>query len=159
MENSLKPLPNPPKANKLTPKQDAFCLKYLELGNASDAYRASYSAGKMKPETINRNAFELLQNSKIATRVDFLRAETCEKALLTQVKVISDLIAIKDHCMARDGQGMMLRPAEAIKTLELLGKHLGMFKEKVEVDQKMEIIITGGFTKEMFGGAIVDADD
>ena len=37
----------------MTPKQEAFCLAFIETGNASDAYRRAYSAGKMKPATIN----------------------------------------------------------------------------------------------------------
>ena len=31
--------------DKLTPKQEAFCLKYIELGNATEAYYAAYDAG------------------------------------------------------------------------------------------------------------------
>ena len=29
--------------NKLTPKQEAFILAYLETGNASEAYRRAYN--------------------------------------------------------------------------------------------------------------------
>lgn len=28
----------------MTPKQDKFCMLYIELGNASEAYRQSYNA-------------------------------------------------------------------------------------------------------------------
>lgn len=59
---------------KLTPKQENFCKAYIETGNASEAYRRSYSYKNQKPETINRNAFALLENTKIATRVDKLRS-------------------------------------------------------------------------------------
>ena len=61
--------------HKLTQKQETFALKYVECGNASEAYRHAYNASKMKMETINRNAFELLQDSKIAARVEELNAE------------------------------------------------------------------------------------
>ena len=59
----------------LTPKQDAFCLYFLETGSASAAYRRAYEvAPSAKTETVNRNAHALLQNTKIATRVAQLRA-------------------------------------------------------------------------------------
>ena len=46
----------------LTPKQEKFCLIYLETGNASEAYRQVYNTSKMKKTTIGRKAFELLEN-------------------------------------------------------------------------------------------------
>ncbi len=58
--------------SKLTPKQEKFCLLYIELGDASEAYRQSYHCSKMKPETINVKASELLKNGKIAVRVQEL---------------------------------------------------------------------------------------
>ena len=32
----------------LTPKQEKFCQLYIELGNASEAYRQSYDCSKMQ---------------------------------------------------------------------------------------------------------------
>lgn len=69
--------------DKLTPKQEKFCQKYIELGNASEAYRQSYDAEKSKPETINRKAKELLDNGKIAARVKELQNELKEKHDIT----------------------------------------------------------------------------
>jgi phage terminase small subunit len=63
----------------LTIKQESFCLAYIETGNASEAYRLSYNTAKMKPTTINRNAFALLADSKIAARLDKLRSEHRER--------------------------------------------------------------------------------
>ena len=59
----------------MTPKQENFCLAYLETGNASEAYRRAYDAENMKPETVNRKAFDLLENGKIGARVQQLQAE------------------------------------------------------------------------------------
>jgi phage terminase small subunit len=49
----------------LTIKQETFVLAYIETGNASEAYRLSYNATKMKPASINRKATELLSNGTI----------------------------------------------------------------------------------------------
>ena len=54
---------------KLTPKQQKFCYKYIETGNASEAYRRSYNAENMKSETVNREAKKLIDNPKITTRI------------------------------------------------------------------------------------------
>jgi phage terminase small subunit len=58
----------------LTPKQEKFCQKYIELGCATKAYFASYDAQGSKPITANRKAKELLDNGKIAARVRELQA-------------------------------------------------------------------------------------
>ena len=54
---------------KLTPKQEKFCQKYIELGNASEAYRQSYSCEGMSDNAIHVEASKLLKNPKIAQRV------------------------------------------------------------------------------------------
>ena len=59
--------------NSLTPKQEKFCRVYTETSNATEAYRQSYNIENMKPETINRSAKELMDNPKIATRLDILQ--------------------------------------------------------------------------------------
>ena len=67
----------------LTPKQEAFCLAYIETDNASEAYRRAYNSKHMKPETINRKAKELKDNGKVTARLAELRAPVVEKAKLT----------------------------------------------------------------------------
>ncbi len=57
----------------LTPKQEKFCLKYIETGNASEAYRQAYDCKNMQPQTINKNANILLQNNQITTRISAIR--------------------------------------------------------------------------------------
>src|SRR5262245_6879236 len=60
---------------KLTPKQEKFCQKYIELGSAADAYREAYDAKNMKPVTIRRKAAELLAHGSVSARVRALQAE------------------------------------------------------------------------------------
>jgi hypothetical protein len=59
----------------LTIKQEKFCHLFIQTGNASEAYRGAYNAGKMKPESVNRRAKECTDNSKIAARITELQAE------------------------------------------------------------------------------------
>lgn len=58
---------------KLTIKQEKFCNKYLECGNASEAYRFAYDCSKMSDDTVRNNAYMLLQNSEITARVKELQ--------------------------------------------------------------------------------------
>ena len=56
-------------SQKLTIKQENFCQLFIEIGNASDAYRQAYDVENMRDTTINRNAHALMENNKIATRL------------------------------------------------------------------------------------------
>lgn len=75
----------------LTPKQEAFCLAYLRTGNASEAYRLSYEAQNMKPESVNRKAKELLDNVKIAARLQDLNASAVTDAVMTRQEALERL--------------------------------------------------------------------
>jgi phage terminase small subunit len=110
----------------LTPKQEAFCLAFIETGNASEAYRRSYDADDMKPATVNRAAKELTDNPKIAARIDGLRTIHVERHKLT----IDDLIAQldEDRQFARTQEA----PAAAISATIGKAKLLGFFTDKVE---------------------------
>lgn len=78
----------------LTVKQDQFCLVYLKEGNASEAYRQVYDCENMKDTTIHRKAKELLDNGKIAARLDDLRAEAVKVAILDRSWVIGRLMKV-----------------------------------------------------------------
>lgn len=72
----------------LTIKQEKFCSCYIECGNASEAYRRSYSCSGMKPETVNRKAKELLDNGKITARVKELQKRQERKSDITKEEVL-----------------------------------------------------------------------
>jgi phage terminase small subunit len=57
----------------LTPKQEKFAQKYVETGNASEAYRQSYNAENMKPEVIAVKACELLKSGNVSVKVEELQ--------------------------------------------------------------------------------------
>lgn len=76
---------------RLTPKQEKFCLEYLKCGNASEAYRQSYNAEKMKPESVNRKAKELLDNVKIRARLEELNEAAISDAVMTRQEALERL--------------------------------------------------------------------
>lgn len=76
---------------ELTPKQEAFCLAYIETGNASEAYRQAYETEDMKSETVHRKAKELMDNGKITARIEELKAEHSERHKLTVDDLLKEL--------------------------------------------------------------------
>jgi len=109
---------------KLTPKQENFCIKYIECGNATEAYKHSYNTKSMKPKTINNRAYEMLEKRDIKGRVAELREELKERAMLTLDDVIKELskVAMSEKI-----------DSHKMKALELLGKHLGLYQTNINL--------------------------
>lgn len=78
-------------SSNLTPKQEKFCQLYVETGNASEAYRGSYDASKMKPDSVNRKAKELLDNVKIAARLKQIRERHIKRHEVTVDSLVGEL--------------------------------------------------------------------
>lgn len=111
----------------LTPKQEAFCLAYMEKGNASDAYRRAYDVSRMTPGSVNRKAKELLDNGKITARLEELRAPVVQKAQITLESHLTELERLK----ARAEKAGNI--SAALKAEELRGKAVGLYTSKVEL--------------------------
>lgn len=78
-------------ATKLTPKQEAFCLAYLETGNASEAYRSSYDCKNMRENAINTEASRMLDNPNIALRLSELREPIMKRHNVTVDSLLAEL--------------------------------------------------------------------
>lgn len=110
----------------LTQKQEAFCLAYLETGNASEAYRRSYDAGGMKPESVNRKAKELIDNGKITARLTELRRPAVDAAQVTLGSHLTTLAEL------RDGAKKNLDFKAAIAAEVKRGEASGFYVQRVE---------------------------
>jgi len=78
-------------ANGLTIKQEAFAKAFVELGNASDAYRRAYDADTMSTKTVWEAASRLQTKSKVAARIAELQAKIAEKHEVTVDKIVGEL--------------------------------------------------------------------
>jgi len=98
----------------LTPKQEKFCQKYIEIGCKSEAYRQAYKAEKMKPATVNRAAHDLFKNPKITTRVAVLTAEYKKQHEVTVDRIVEELekMAFVDVRRFLNPDGSMKKLAE-----------------------------------------------
>lgn len=111
---------------KLTPKQENFCLEFIQCGNAAEAYRRAYSAEKMKPETVRNNAYKLLCDNDISTMVESLRNQAAQKAMVTLESHLADLARLRDLA-EEDGQFSAAITAEISR-----GKAVGLYTERLK---------------------------
>ena len=146
----------------MTDKQKIFADEYLIDLNATRAYRVAYPSVK-KDETAAQAGSRMLRNVKVAKYISDRMKERQERTEVTQDRVVQELAAsafakatdyveirggrvvIKDTSQLEDNQiraiagikeganGIEIKLNDKEKALELLGRHLGMFKDKVEV--------------------------
>ena len=136
-------------APKLTVKQEKFCNKYLECGNASEAYRFSHNAQKMKPETINRAAYDLLNNPKITARLEELRSALQQKDDISKERVLSEFAKIAFSSIAsmhntwidkKEFEKLSENEKSCIKSIQTRIQRKVINEEIIEVEQiKIEL--------------------
>ena len=114
----------------LTPKQEAFVGAYIETGNATEAYRRSYSAANMTENALNVEAHRVLNNPKVALRLQVLQERAAAKVVLSRSWVLEQLM---DNATKAKGANDF---NASNKALELLGKTDeigGMFTDRQSV--------------------------
>ncbi len=110
--------------SQLTAKQARFCLEYVVDFNATQAaIRAGYSE-----KSAHVIGWENIRKPKIAERLAGLQAEGATEVELTREFVIEGLMGIAEY-----GGPRML--AARVRAYELLGKHLALFTDRLEVTQ------------------------
>ena len=125
-------------------QQEIFVREYLIDFNATQAAkRAGYSA-----KTAGSKGEQLLKVVEIKKAIDAALAEYRKRNEVTVEYVISGLRTVAERCLQRapvmDMKGEQVQDEEgrnvwkfdsagANKALETLGKHLGMFTEKIQM--------------------------
>lgn len=110
---------------KLTTKQRLFVEAYLANPNGTEAARkAGYSGNDNALGVI---AFENLRKPKMTELLE----QRVAKFSITADEVLSDLVAIKNSEEERT--------SDRLKALELLGKYLKLFTERVEVSGTVSV--------------------
>jgi len=146
---------------KLTPKQSAFVQEYLvDLNATQAAIRAGYKA-KTARQIAAENLSKLNIQSAIQEGMQKReqRTEITQDKVIEQLAKIA-FLDIKDVVTWADKEGIKIRPSEEVdgtvltevsetlseggwtkkvkmsdrmRALEMLGKHLGMFKENIQL--------------------------
>ncbi|AHV96146.1 terminase small subunit [Paenibacillus sabinae] len=130
----------------LTAKQELFCKEYIvDLNATQAAIRAGYSE-----RTAGSVGHENLKKPEIADKIAELQQERGKKVGIDAQWVLDRLVELTDRCMqgepVTDREGnptgeWKFDSSGANKALENIGKHLGMFKEKVEHSGNMGVSI------------------
>lgn len=146
----------------MTEKQKIFADEYLIDLNATRAYKVAYPSIK-KDETARANSSRMLTNANVTKYIAERMQDRQKRTEITQDRVLEELAAIAfaratDFAEVKDGLviikdtaglseqqikaiagikegkfGIELKLNDKEKALELLGRHLGMFKDRVEV--------------------------
>ena len=111
----------------LTRKQEIFACAIADGADRSNAYRVAFDADKMTAPAIWTEASRLGRNPKVALRVDELRAEAEE---VRQTLLVGREEAILAQ-LEKEALGAKSDSAR-IRAIELLGKHLGLFTDRLE---------------------------
>ena len=128
----------------LTSKQEKFIQALVAGKSQRQAYKEAYNAAKMKDETIDTRACELLKNSKVKARYDQLLEEHKNKALYTREEMVNDLIWIKEKAKEdiknpkkglRQANGTIF--INAIKELGELNELYPSKKQDIKMDAKI----------------------
>lgn len=149
----------------LTKKQKLFCEEYLiDLNATQAAIRAGYSpetAGAIGAENLKKPQIQKAIARAMADRsrrtgvnadrvvmelakIAFVNAADvidAEDATLKEDATAEDLAAVqsvKVKSFGEDGVEREIKLADKIKALELLGRHLGMFNDRLRLDAKLD---------------------
>lgn len=151
---------------KLTDKQKRFIEEYLIDLNATQAAiragyseRTAYSIGEENlKKPVIKQAIEEAQSNRLSrvqiTQDDVIRMliENIEKSSGTKQVVITQTRKSEDgEFVGDDVAQFVYEPSSVNKALELLGKHLGMFKDKLDVttgDKPLPTVINVTFSDE-----------
>ena len=115
-------VPEKGKGSKLTDKMSLFVNEYLVDLNAGQAcIRAGY-----KSRNPYKQGFKLLQHPLVKQAVDERKEDRRDKLELTAEYVLTKLVALTER-------NEQINPAVAVRTLELLGRHLGLYRDRQEI--------------------------
>ena len=121
----------------LTEKQKRFADEYLIDLNATRAYKAAYPKVK-KEETAAAAGARLLKNVNVATYVEKRIKDRKKRTEITQDLVLMELVEIAT-ARAADYSDSNLKYANKIKALELLGRHLGMWNDRMQISSNLDV--------------------
>ena len=140
---------------KLTLKQQRFADEYIISGNATEAaIKAGYSK-----KTAYSIGLENLKKPEIKKLIDEKLKELSDKKIADQQEVLAYLTSVlrgetQSEIVVVEGQGEGVSKAkpiqkapdekERLKAAELLGKRMGLFKDKLDVTANVPVIISGG---------------
>lgn len=127
----------------LTPKQEAFAREYLvDLNATKAAIRAGYSA-----KSAEKIGYQLLEKTRVRAKIQEGQTNRSKRTEITADYVLETIRDTVERC--RQGEPVKDREGHptgewrfdsnaVLKGCELLGKHLALFKDKVEISGEVD---------------------
>ena len=137
----------------MTSKQQRFVQEYLlDLNATQAAIRAGYSEN-----TAYSQGQRLLKNVDVAAALKSAQEKRSERTEITQDWVIDRLVENVERAMqavpvldnlGRQTGEYVYQGAVANRSLELLGKHQGMFVDRQETDHRIQVLSDEPLTED-----------
>lgn len=112
----------------LTDKQEKFCLNIVNGMTQADAYRDAYDAENMADDTIYAEASKLMDNHKVATRVQELRDKAASSKIMSAIQRKEWLTNVINGTDTT---------SDKMKAMDILNKMTGEYTTKVEANVQM----------------------
>lgn len=139
---------------KLNNNQIAFCDFYIELGNATEAYKRAYKSCKAQ-RTAEVNGNKLLSNTEVKRYIQERMKQIESNRIAKAEEVLAFLSAslrgeVVEEVVATETVDGMIKPVilkkqlsakDRIKAAELLGKRYALFTEKVDLEGNVGVTI------------------
>lgn len=128
-------------AGKLTIKQEKFAFALMRLGNATAAYRETYSPKSMSDKTINEEASRLAAHPKVSARMAELLAPAAKAAQLTADRILEEVAKAAYSTPIED-----IKWSDKLSALEKSMKHLGLFERdnsQRAPDLSLQVVMVG----------------
>lgn len=128
---------------RMTAKMHAFASNIVQGMSPSDAYRRAYDTANMSEASIVSDANRLLKDARITQLLESFWVTLKEN-------VIADHQATRRHIMSQlfdHAERAGERTSDKLKALELMGRAIGMFTDKVE--SKVEEVNVDSLKKEL----------
>jgi len=121
---------------ELTPKQEKFCQLYVQLGNASEAYRQAYNS-TAKQESVAVNASKLLSETNVSLRVEEIREAVKANHGITLSDILRELEEARKAALSAE------TPQSSAAVAATMGKAklLGFDREKKEAKSSEPVVI------------------
>lgn len=130
---------------ELTIKQQKFADIYIETGNATQSYiDAGYKATTRK--VAESNAKKLLGNYSVSLYIENKMNQLQKETIASQDEVLEYLTKVM-RGEEKDQFGLDASLQDRTKCAELLGKRYGTFKEKVDVNGNIPVVIQDDITE------------
>jgi phage terminase small subunit len=132
---------------KLEEREEIFCREYIKTLKVVKAYLCAYPDAKY--DSARTQGSRMFAKPNIVQRISELIEERSERLEIDADNVLSSILDIREKCMqekaVKDHEGKetgeyVFNASSALKANELIGRHIGMWNDKLDITSKNKSI-------------------